>query len=506
MQSAIENLSLIDTRSEKSAIDFERLAVTDVNFDTAKKDLVIADVRLVKPKMDLIIGADKSLNLASLVRQTSTSTPTATNATSDATSDETSDEPAEPTTQANEGQPWNYTIKAAAIEKGTVQFSDLSVEPNFATELASLNVRVGTLGSQQTTNTPFTLTSDLDGYAPLALKGELAPLSQGLGFTLNSTLSGLEMARLTPYTTTYIGHKVKTGQLGLNLSYDLENNQLSGRNEIIADRFFLGEKVASEQAINAPISLGLALLRNNKDVIDLKVKVAGDVDDPSFSVSGLILKTVLNVIVKAATSPFKMLGALVPGSEDMGKLKFEAGSAQLSAANVKKLKQLVAALSQRPQLALELTGNASEQEDGEPLRVSLLQQQVAKQRNISVAELTGAQKDWWQIKDNRKVLAQMNDEAGLLVMEKRRSLLNNSTTTLSKERLEALLFNQVYKDLQANQALSSASLLALADARAVAIKQQLVGELEFSEQRVLLNKAADKNLKGRTIELGVTAL
>ena len=506
LQSAIENLSLIDTRSNEAAIDFERLAVTDVNFDTAKKDVVIADVRLVKPKMDLIIGADKSLNLASLVK--SPATPASTNIASDETVEPAPVEEKEESQsgQSKDGQPWNYTVKAAAIEKGKVQFTDLSIEPSFATELANLNVTVGTLGSRQTTHTPFKLTSDLDGYAPLELNGELAPLNQGLAFSFTSTLTGLEMARLTPYTGTFIGHKVKTGQLGLNLKYDLKNNKLSGRNEIIADGFFLGDKVASEQAINAPISLGLALLRNNKDVIDLDVKVAGDVNDPSFSVSGLILKTILNVIVKAATSPFKMLGALVPGSEDMGKLKFEAGSAQLNAANVKKLKQLVAALSQRPQLALELTGNASEQEDGEPLRASLLQQQVAKQRNVSVAELTGEQKDWWQVKENRKVLAQLNDEAGLLVMEKRRSLLNNSTTTLSKERLETLLFNQVFKDLQANQELTSASLLALADERALAIKQHLVEKLEFAEQRVALNKASDKKLKGRTIELGVTAL
>src|SRR5690606_35118349 len=155
-----------------------------------------------------------------------------------------------------------------------------------------------------------------------------------------------EMSRLSPYTGTYIGYQLKSGTLALDLDYALQQRRLKGSNNIVANQLYLGDTVASEQAVDAPIGLGLALLRDSSGVIDLDVGVSGDLDDPGFSVSGIVLKALMNVIVKAATSPFQLLGSLVGGSEDLGKVEFAAGSSELDAEEQAKLAQLVEALKQ----------------------------------------------------------------------------------------------------------------------------------------------------------------
>ena len=65
--------------------------------------------------------------------------------------------------------------------------------------------------------------------------------------------------------------------------------------------------------MKAPVKLGLSVLRNRSGEITLPVTMAGNLDDPSFSVGGMVLKVLSNIVVKAATAPFSVLSALAGG-------------------------------------------------------------------------------------------------------------------------------------------------------------------------------------------------
>ena len=75
------------------------------------------------------------------------------------------------------------------------------------------------------------------------------------------------------------------------------------------------------------MKLAVALLKDRDGKIELDIPVSGDLNDPKFSVGGIILKVIVNLLVKAATSPFALLSAVFGGGEELGYAEFDYGSA-----------------------------------------------------------------------------------------------------------------------------------------------------------------------------------
>jgi len=100
----------------------------------------------------------------------------------------------------------------------------------------------------------------------------------------------------------------------------------------------------------------VALLRDRNGVIDIELPLGGSLDDPQFSVGGIIVKVLVNMITKAVTSPFALLGSLFGGGEELSLLEFEPGRHAVPTAGESKLTSLAKALADRPALQLEITG------------------------------------------------------------------------------------------------------------------------------------------------------
>ena len=146
------------------------------------------------------------------------------------------------------------------------------------------------------------------------------------------------MPELSAYTAQFAGRKIASGKLSLNLEYLLENNSIKGDNSIVMKDFTLGEDVESDDAIDLPLDLAIALMTDASGVIDVDLQVSGDLDSPDFTARGLIFKAFVNLITKAVTSPFKLLGALVGGADsDLESIDFQAGRSDLQPPQREKL-------------------------------------------------------------------------------------------------------------------------------------------------------------------------
>ena len=132
----------------------------------------------------------------------------------------------------------------------------------------------------------------------------------------------------------------------------------------------------STNATHLPVKLAVALLKDRNGQINLDIPISGRTDDPQFRIAPLILKVVVNLLVKAATSPFSMLGALVGGGEELSYVQFTPGSAEISDPETQKLAKLVSALEQRPALNLEIAGSFDPEKDREALARLKLEQQI----------------------------------------------------------------------------------------------------------------------------------
>lgn len=497
----VDNLRLKDLRSNSPLFSLNRFMVDDIKAEVDTRKITVASISLVKPDLAVSLSEKKVINLAGMVKEKEQIK---------------SDEPSN--AKAVESKPWEFAINKVSMSNGTVLFSDKSVKPEYKTGMYNMTLNIDQIGSQTTDPSPFSFKTDIDKYAPFTVTGNLDPINRQPGFAFKSTLSGLEMTHLSPYSGVYIGNYLKSGKLSLDLDYALHDRKLKGANNINAKNLYLGEKVAVEPVINAPVGLGLALLRDISGVIDLDVNISGDLDDPDFSVAGIIIKTLVNIIVKAAASPFKLLGSLIPGGgEDMGEILFEPGSSLLNQAGKDNLNKLADALNQRPQLSLSIKGNASRSEDVAALKTGQLKQMIADRRGIelSVIEEELKAKELWVITENHTALEAIINEMGLPGITER---LEKSTLVAAPEKVQEpakdsdvlvkdnTVYKEVYDDIIKALTISDDKLISLAEERALTIKQYLVDEIKISHERVSVIKTSSNDLTGTIISMGIDAM
>jgi hypothetical protein len=88
----------------------------------------------------------------------------------------------------------------------------------------------------------------------------------------------------------------------------------------------------------------------------------------------------LNLLVKAATSPFTLLGALFGGGDELSYMEFDYGSYDLPEQSINKLNTLVKALFDRPALKLEIEGHVDVEKDREGLKQYLFRKKINAQK------------------------------------------------------------------------------------------------------------------------------
>ncbi|KAF0811192.1 hypothetical protein A167_00224 [Alcanivorax sp. S71-1-4] len=257
------------------------------------------------------------------------------------------------------GAPWHIRLDELVLADSQSRFTDLSQSPDFSLALTRLNGTLTGLDSAARAPANIDLSARVDQYAPLSVKGALNPLAANPSVDLTITLNGYEMTSLTPFTGRYLGYATRTGQLSVDSSVKLDGSVLDSRTRVKAASFFLGDRVPSDEALSVPIKLGLAVIRDRNALIDLPVQARGDLNDPSVSVHGIILKALTNILVRAATSPFSVLASLA-GGENLEHISFPAGSAEPDSDTREQLATLAQVLTDRPTLGLTLAGSTAD--------------------------------------------------------------------------------------------------------------------------------------------------
>jgi hypothetical protein len=240
--------------------------------------------------------------------------------------------------------------------------------------------RVSGLSSQETTMADVELRAKLNDYAPLEIVGKVDPLKEDLYVDLKVMFKDIDLSPMTPYSGKYVGYTIEKGKLNIDLKYLIVKKKLDSQNHIFFDQFNFGEKVESPKATKLPVKLAVALLKDRRGEIKLDIPVSGSLDDPKFSIWGIILKVITNLIAKAATSPFSLLGAIVGGGEELSYVEFDYGSATLTEPNLKKLEGLTKVLHDRPALKMDVEGHGDTERDSEGLKQYLFQRKLKTQK------------------------------------------------------------------------------------------------------------------------------
>ncbi|MNG87884.1 AsmA family protein [compost metagenome] len=458
----VNQLHTLDTIKSRDFLKWQQVNVDGLSYVHGDA-LSIDKVTLLQPYARFIINEDRTTNIDDLLIPQPASAPGST--------------PAKP---ASSEKPLGIHVGGIDINDGSANFADLSLTPNFATAVQQLNGQIGTIDNRKPVPAKVDVKGKVDRYAPVTIKGALNPFNPLASLDIATSFKRVELTTLTPYSGKFAGFRIRKGRLNLDLHYLISNGQLKAENKVVVEQLQLGEKVDSPDAVDLPIRLAVALLKDTEGRISIELPVSGDLNNPQFSVMPIVWQTLRNLVLRAAQAPFKFIGGLVAGggSEDLGNVAFAAGSSELSGDAQAALDKLSSALKERPELRLEIEGTSAQSSDG-PL--------IAQQRLEREYQAT-----WYKILQRRGDKVPAN--ASMLVVDDsdKPAMLEGIYRTRLKQQPPAE-WEQLSGDERTTKlreavikswAESTALLRTLGQERASSIKDYLVDKGQLEDDRV----------------------
>jgi hypothetical protein len=329
--------------------------------------LLVADVEWTEPVGSAIMEEDGTLNLSRLL-VASNGAGQSGSAAAPAVAFKKAGAP----DAAAEQQSGTFiAIDRFQLHNAAFTYVDRSMEPDVKLALNQLSGSIAGLSSANLARADVDLKGKVDGVAPVSIRGQINPLASEAFTDLKVDFRGIDLRPTAPYVGKYAGYQLERGALTLDVKAKLSQRRLDTTNVVTLDQFTLGEKTAGPEATKLPVGLALALLRDRQGKILLDVPVQGSLDDPEFRIGRVVWRVVGNILTKAATSPFSLLGSMFGGGskgEELAFQEFEPGSAELTDESVKKLGVVAKALTERPGLRLDVSGAFGPTADAPALR------------------------------------------------------------------------------------------------------------------------------------------
>jgi hypothetical protein len=371
---SLSNFLCSDTIAYHEFARWEHLAVRGIDFALDPNHVAIDEIKFTALRSSLVISSNGQVNVLALRKLPATAAES-TNAPA---------VPAAPAPAAVAAEPFPLKLGALVFERGSFGAADQSLASQFSTRIEEFDGSVRDLTFPGLARATVDLRGKVSALAPFAVTGTLTPDLTNPFVDLKITFTNTDLTPLTPYAEKFAGYAINKGKLAFDVHYKIENRALQGENLVAVDQFTFGARNNSPDATKLPVRLGVALLKDRNGRIDLDLPVSGSLDDPSFRIGGIVWKALLNVLIKATTSPFALLGALAGGGEELQFVDFTPGLATLNDSQTNKLMKLTKALYERPALNLEIGATCDAQRDAEALgRAKVL----AKMKTLRIQEL-----------------------------------------------------------------------------------------------------------------------
>jgi hypothetical protein len=289
-----------------------------------------------------------------------------------------------------------FSVGSIVISNATLRFTDRSTTPNVNLAILQAGGTIDGISSEPLQRASLDLHALIDNVGPADITGQINPFSGTQTNELKISVKDMDLTPTSPYSGKFAGYRIARGKLSLDLDYNLVGKKLTSKNIITLDQFTFGEKVDSPDATHLPVRLGIAILKDRDGKIVLDVPIEGSLDDPKFRIGKVVVRAIVNILEKVATSPFSLLGAMFGGGgEELGYQDFAPGSADLLADDTNKLDSLVKGLYARPALQLAIAGSVDPASDRDGLQRTALEKQLRLRQwqSLGAAERTATTPD-----------------------------------------------------------------------------------------------------------------
>lgn len=354
----LADLAIDDTQTRQRFMALKQLTAAGATLTLSPNRLDVKEVVIDQPETAIRISRDRKVNLVQVVKDTGVPP----------------DKPAPRAAPEEKAAESAFPVRVGRLRvtNGTLDFSDASLVLPFSTRVIRLNGTIVGLATDPESRAELKFGGRIEPSGYASAEGGLNVLHPTEFMDINVKFQNVQMSPLSPYTATFAGRTIDSGRVWLDLDYKIVNKQLAGANKVLLDNVVLGERVQAPNAMDLPLDLAIALLKDSQGRINMTVPVSGDVSNPKFSYGALIRDAIASAIGRIVTAPFRALASLFGGgsSDDLGKVSFGPGSARLYPPQRESLQKVAKALQERPQLEVVVHGAYDPARDAARLRLA----------------------------------------------------------------------------------------------------------------------------------------
>ncbi|WP_405339423.1 DUF748 domain-containing protein [Fibrobacter sp.] len=207
---------------------------------------------------------------------------------------------------AEKSKPLKAVINKLQVVNTNVTATDHTPKQTFNYKVSNIAVN----GSNINFNTPCTINVSAafpeGGALTLKYKGALSDIG-----TMDAYISvkNLALKHFSPYSHHYTGYPISSGTMAFASENKMNDWNIDSKNTIDIYNIDVADKDANtDPEFTVPMKVGLYILKDKDDKIEFDVPVKGNVQDPEFSYLKIVWQTVMNLLIKVALSPLKVVG------------------------------------------------------------------------------------------------------------------------------------------------------------------------------------------------------
>ncbi|MBW8325594.1 MAG: DUF748 domain-containing protein [Prolixibacteraceae bacterium] len=363
---SINDLAILDGRSEK-IISVPKLSTSIKDINLKDFHFGFGKIEVDQPHLLMVVDKDMT-NLERLLqpyfRNDSISMATAAPTTTDEA-------------------PVTYSFDTIRVNNGLISIADNTLNRPFNYELNDLNMTMTGL-TESAGQIPVEFSTKLNN------KGELSgkiiwSMVDFMNIEMNVRMKRLDLLSFSPYSEYYIASPITQGWFNYDLGLKMSATKLTNTNVVKVDELEFGKRTKDTTAMKVPVRLALYLMKDAKDRIAFDLPVSGNPSEPQFKLGKLIWKTLANLMIKTAASPFNALAGLAgTNPESMEKLPFAFAQDSLDQQQRDKLINLATILKKKPDLILTMTQTTDPEKEKGQIAVQLTKVEFAANQNAGV--------------------------------------------------------------------------------------------------------------------------
>ncbi|CZE45984.1 DUF748 domain-containing protein [Campylobacter geochelonis] len=305
----------------------------------SESSLELSKIDINSPFIKLLVQKDKKFNILELIKENNS-----------------------PKTTSKSDSNFDISLFDISVNDASMDFADFSLFIPFDTKITKLNSKIDEISQKKPSKITLSGVVGNEGLSQIDII--TLPFSYKDKTNFSMIFKDVALADATPYSAKFIGYEIEDGRLNLKLNYTIENSKLKASNEINLDKFSLGKKVESKEAVNLPISLAISILKDQNGQININLPISGDLNDPEFSYGGIIWGAVTKLFSDIVLSPFRLIGNVLGiDAGELSGIDFNVASSKMLDSENKKIENLTKITKEKPDIKITLTPTYNEKAD-----------------------------------------------------------------------------------------------------------------------------------------------